>query len=113
MVTIFSAPNYCGSYDNQAAVFISEGEEVDIRTFTEKKDKPYLLPNPDDPKLDAITFFHGEMTGFVLDFLYQVFKTAHGTCRRDGRLTKTLASTVSYDADYLEKLLRTSEEKKE
>ena len=101
MITIFSAPNYCGSYDNQAAVFITSGDDVDIRTFTEKKEKPYLLPDPDDPQVDAFHFFHSELTGHVLDFLYQVFKTAHGRCRRDRRLTQTLGATCSYDEDYL------------
>ena len=34
-VTIFSAPAYCNS-DNDAAVMISEGDDVDIRTFSER-----------------------------------------------------------------------------
>ena len=32
VITVFSAPDYCGS-DNDAAVMISDGETVDVRTF--------------------------------------------------------------------------------
>ena len=93
-------------------MFISEGEGVDIRTFTEKKEKPYVLPNPEDPLVDAFTFFHTEMSGHVLDFLYQVFKTAHGRCKRDRRLHKTLCASSSIDPEYMETLLKTSLDKK-
>ena len=34
-ITVFSAPNYCAS-DNDAAVMISDGDRVDVRTFTER-----------------------------------------------------------------------------
>ena len=32
VITVFSAPNYSNS-DNQASVLITDGENVDIRTF--------------------------------------------------------------------------------
>ena len=43
VITVFSAPNYSNS-DNQASVLITDGENVDIRTFAERKDKPFILP---------------------------------------------------------------------
>ena len=43
MITVFSAPNYSNS-DNQASVLITDGDNVDIRTFAERKDKPFILP---------------------------------------------------------------------
>ena len=46
-ITIFSAPCY-GNSDNDAAVMISEGDGVDIRTFSARKDKPYALPDNED-----------------------------------------------------------------
>lgn len=51
-ITVFSAPNYCAS-DNDAAVMISDGDRVDVRTFTERQDKPYVLPE----RADALTVF--------------------------------------------------------
>ena len=51
-ITVFSAPNYCAS-DNDAAVMISEGDRVDVRTFTERQDKPFVLPE----RADAFSVF--------------------------------------------------------
>ena len=86
---------------------------MDIRTFTEKKEKPYLLPYPENPLVDAIHFFHGEMGGHVLDFLYHLFKTVHSNTgkRNKRRFKRTLESTYSMDPDYIEKLLKTSLDK--
>ena len=91
-------------------MFISDGEGVDIRTFVEKKEKPFLLPYPEDPAVDAFTFFHSEMSGYILDFLYHIFKTAHG--RRNRRLYKALSNSNSIDPEYMETLLTTSLAKK-
>lgn len=52
-ITIFSAPNYCGSYTNKAAIAISAGddnEKLNIKQFGVSQDitKPYMLPNDMD-----------------------------------------------------------------
>ena len=52
VITVFSAPDYC-SGANEAAVLISEGEKVDVRTFTVRKDKPFILHD----RQDAFSFF--------------------------------------------------------
>ena len=46
-ITVFSAPNY-GASENDAAVMISDGDRVDVRTFTERQDKPFVLPERED-----------------------------------------------------------------
>ena len=46
-MTVFSAPNYCGNYDNDGAIIISSGEDIEIKVFAEKQNKPYLLPYDD------------------------------------------------------------------
>jgi serine/threonine-protein phosphatase 2B catalytic subunit len=51
-ITVFSAPNYCAS-GNDAAVMISEEDKVDVRTFTERQDKPFVLPE----RADAFSVF--------------------------------------------------------
>ena len=45
VITVFSAPNYCGTHDNKAGILITEGEDINVRVFKEKLDKPYLLMN--------------------------------------------------------------------
>ena len=65
VITVFSAPNYCGTHENKAGILIFEEEEVDVRVFTEKMDKPYLLPN--EPRKDAFAYFHDEVMAFALN----------------------------------------------
>ena len=49
VITIFSAPNYCGSYQNKGAIAISNGNndsQLQIKQFGVSDDliKPYQLP---------------------------------------------------------------------
>lgn len=44
VVTIFSAPNYCGTYDNKGAYFILNDGRVEIKTYNETL-APYRLPD--------------------------------------------------------------------
>ena len=39
VITLFSAPNYCGSYHNKGAVLVSEAGSLDVRTFHAKAAK--------------------------------------------------------------------------
>ena len=71
VVTIFSAPNYCGYHENQAAVIVSQNEDFKLKTFFDDKNAPYTLPD-DDPLIDAFSFFNDELCGWVLEFLYEV-----------------------------------------
>ena len=88
-----------------ASVFISHNEEVDIKTFTEKKDKPYLLPHGEDPQIDALRYFHSEMTGHILDMAYQFLKssrTVQDGSKRNRRFRReTVESEDSIDNDYI------------
>jgi serine/threonine-protein phosphatase 2B catalytic subunit len=43
VVTIFSAPNYCGTYDNKGAYFLLDHGMVRMKTFNETL-APYRLP---------------------------------------------------------------------
>lgn len=44
LITIFSAPNYCGTYDNMAAVLNYDGESFNIKQF-DSYAAPYFLPD--------------------------------------------------------------------
>ena len=96
VITVFSAPNYCGTYENRAGIIISEGEEIDIKVFTEKANKPYLLPN--QPRVDAFTFFHEEIVAFALNQLYRICRNA-AACL-DDNLDQALTKTGTTDQKY-------------
>jgi len=44
VITIFSAPNYCGVYNNKGAVIKFEKNSLNIQQYTASK-HPYHLPN--------------------------------------------------------------------
>jgi serine/threonine-protein phosphatase 2B catalytic subunit len=44
VITIFSAPNYCGSYENKAAVLIVDKGNLSLKQY-EESDQPYRLPD--------------------------------------------------------------------
>lgn len=68
-ITVFSAPNYCSS-GNEAAVMISEADRVDVRTFSERTDKPFILPE----QQDAFSVFQPRLQSLVLDAIYNILK---------------------------------------
>ena len=43
LITIFSAPNYCGTYDNKGAYFLLDHGMVRLKTFNDTH-PPYDLP---------------------------------------------------------------------
>jgi len=49
---------------------ISDGDKVDVRTFTERQDKPFVLPD----RADAFTVFQPRLQGLVLDTIYNILK---------------------------------------
>ena len=44
VITIFSAPNYCGSYHNKAAVLILKENNLQLKQYQEVE-APYSLPD--------------------------------------------------------------------
>ncbi len=43
LITIFSAPNYCGTYENKGAYFLLDNGMVRLKTFNDTH-APYDLP---------------------------------------------------------------------
>jgi len=101
-ITVFSAPNYCAS-DNEAAVMISDGDRVDVRTFTERTDKPFVLPE----RQDAFGVFQPRLQSLVLDAIYNILKFQLST--QSPGLRKTLSSTQSIDKEYLKRVIAASQ----
>lgn len=89
-ITVFSAPNYCAS-DNDAAVMISDGDKVDVRTFTERKDKPYVLPE----RADAFSVMQPRLQSLILDSIYNILKFTVSSASPG--LRRTLSQTQSVD----------------
>lgn len=44
MITVFSAPNYCGSYKNKGAVILIENDKMNIKQYKDVE-QPFNLPN--------------------------------------------------------------------
>lgn len=100
-ITVFSAPNYCAS-DNDAAVMISEGDKVDVRTFTERKDKPYVLPE----RADAFTVMQPRLQSLILDVIYNILKFTVSSASPG--LRRTLSKTTSTDKEYIMRVIAAS-----
>lgn len=74
---------------------ISDGDRVDVRTFTERQDKPYVLPE----RADAFSVFQPRLQGLVLDAIYNILKFTLASTSPG--LRRTLSKTTSIDKDYL------------
>ena len=60
VITVFSAPNYCGIHGNEGAVLITKGSDFDVKTFTENNNQPFLIPDY-NPFVDGFTYFHADL----------------------------------------------------
>lgn len=83
---------------------ISDGDRVDVRTFTERQDKPFVLPE----RQDAFSVFQPRLQAHVLDAIYNIFKFQLSA--QSPGLRKTLSKTDSIDRDYLKKVIEASHE---
>lgn len=82
---------------------ISEGDRVDVRTFTERQDKPFVLPE----RADAFSVFQPRLQGLVLDAIYNILKFQISSASPG--LRRTFSKTQSVDVEYLKKVIAKSE----
>ena len=85
---------------------ISDGDKVDVRTFTERQDKPFVLPE----RADAFSVFQPRLQGLVLEAIYNILKFQLSSTSPG--LRRTLSQTQSIDMDYLKRVIAASEEAK-
>ena len=103
VITVFSAPNYCGDHDNLGAVFITDGDTYKIQKFEEHENKPYVLPTY--PLMNAFEYFHGDLMGNLLDFLYQMCSVD----KDEGPYSYDSANqSISVDQAYIDKIIEKS-----
>ena len=65
VITVFSAPNYCGSYKNKGAVILIENDKMNIKQYKDVE-QPFALPN----NLDLFSWslpFLADKIGEMLD----------------------------------------------
>ena len=61
MITVFSAPNYCGTYSNKGAVILIENDKMNIKQYKDV-DHPFHLPNDIDLFTWSIPFLAEKVT---------------------------------------------------
>ena len=69
MITIFSAPNYCGYYENKASVLIIDKGNLSLKQY-EETEPPYRLPD----NMDVFTWSIPFLAEKVTNMLYNILK---------------------------------------
>ncbi|TID24575.1 hypothetical protein CANINC_003047 [Pichia inconspicua] len=81
LITIFSAPNYCGTYGNMAAVLHYNGDTFNIKQF-DSFPTPYFLP-------DQMNVFEWSLP-FVAEKVVEILSDVLNVCTEDELLGETL-----------------------
>ncbi len=66
VITIFSAPNYCGYYENKASVLIIEEGNLSLKQY-EETEPPYRLPDNMDVFTWSVPFLAEKVTTMLLN----------------------------------------------
>jgi len=104
-ITVFSAPNYCGTYGNRAAVAISnmnDPEQLKIQQFDPSQDlaKPYQLPNDMDVLHWSVPFLCDCITKMFYALLSQHNEIYDAEAERD-KLDEKPAAEVAAEVNLL------------
>jgi serine/threonine-protein phosphatase 2B catalytic subunit len=103
VITLFSAPNYCGSYNNKAAVLILKNNNLQLKQYQET-DAPYRLPDG----LDLISWSMPFLAEKITSMLYHVLKqcTPAELLSSDGTVSEKLESAVDLQNEKLARKAR-------
>lgn len=83
VITIFSAPNYCGYYENKASVLIIDKGNLSLKQY-EESESPYRLPD----NMDVFTWSCPFLAEKVTNMLYNLIKNGEDDGTDDGMLGK-------------------------
>ena len=64
VITIFSAPNYCGYYENKASVLIIDKGNLSLKQY-EESETPYRLPDNMDVFTWSVPFLAEKVTNML------------------------------------------------
>lgn len=70
VITIFSAPNYCGSYKNKASVLILKNNNLQLKQYQDTE-PPYQLPEGLDLFSWSLPFLAEKVTSMLYNILKQ------------------------------------------
>ena len=70
VITIFSAPNYCGYYENKASVLIIDRGNLSLKQY-EETEPPYRLPDNLDVFSWSVPFLAEKVTNMLFNILKQ------------------------------------------
>jgi serine/threonine-protein phosphatase 2B catalytic subunit len=68
VITIFSAPNYCGYYENKASVLIIDKGNLSLKQY-EETEPPYRLPDNMDVFAWSVPFLAEKVTNMLFNLL--------------------------------------------
>ena len=68
MITIFSAPNYCGYYENKASVLIIDRGNLSLKQY-EETEPPYRLPDNMDVFSWSVPFLAEKVTNMLFNLI--------------------------------------------
>lgn len=71
VITVFSAPNYCGYYDNKASVLIINEGDLSLKQF-EETDPPYRLPNNMDVFQWSLPFLAQKVMSMLINIVQKI-----------------------------------------
>jgi serine/threonine-protein phosphatase 2B catalytic subunit len=70
VITVFSAPNYCGTYSNKGAVILIENDKMNIKQYKDV-DHPFHLPGDIDLFTWSIPFLAEKVTEMLFAIVGQ------------------------------------------
>ncbi len=87
VITIFSAPNYCGYYENKASVLIIDKGNLSLKQY-EESEPPYRLPDNMDVFSWSVPFLAEKVT----NMLYNIVKKGGDGEDPEVNLTELMAA---------------------
>ncbi len=90
VITIFSAPNYCGYYENKASVLIIDKGNLSLKQYDETE-PPYRLPD----NMDVFSWSIPFLSEKVMGMLFHIVKKGGDDEADEVELTTMLHKDVS------------------